>query len=119
MNKDLLERARWFSWRRQRLDRTCRGVEDCLQSVIGVSSHNPSGPLSLLAAMAGEMKRRDMQEALGLKHEEHFREAYLLPALKLGGVEMTLPDKPRSSKQRYRITPRGKDLLKKLREDND
>ncbi len=65
------------------------------------------------------MKRRDMQTALGLKHEDHFREAYLLPALKLGGIEMTLPDKPRSSKQRYRITPRGEEILKQHREDND
>jgi ATP-dependent DNA helicase RecG len=31
--------------------------------------------------MAGEMKRAEIQEAIGLKHEEHFREAYLLPAL--------------------------------------
>jgi ATP-dependent DNA helicase RecG len=69
--------------------------------------------------MAGEMKRREIQEALGLRHEEHFREAYLLPALKLGGVEMTLPSKPRSSKQRYRITPLGEGVLKKLREGTD
>jgi ATP-dependent DNA helicase RecG len=69
--------------------------------------------------MAGEMKRREMQDALGLKHEEHFRKAYLLPALKLGGVEMTLPSKPRSSKQRYRITQLGEGVLKKLREGTD
>lgn len=52
--------------------------------------------LRLLEVMAGEMSRREMQEALGLKHEEHFRDAYLLPALKLGGIEMTIPGKPRS-----------------------
>ncbi len=75
--------------------------------------------LRLLVAMTGEMKRREMQDALGLRHEEHFREAYLLPALKLGGVEMTIPCKPRSSKQRYRITPRGEDVLKKRREGTD
>ncbi|HKI06493.1 MAG TPA: hypothetical protein VKK31_31230 [Thermoanaerobaculia bacterium] len=68
--------------------------------------------LRLLEAMKGEMKRLEMQAALGLKHEEHFRKAYLLPALKLGGVEMTLPEKPRSSKQRYRITQRGTEFLK-------
>lgn len=44
-----LERARWWSWRRQRLDRTCRGVDDCLRSIIGVYSANPHGSLSLLA----------------------------------------------------------------------
>jgi len=63
------------------------------------------------------MKRREIQAALELKHEDHFREAYLLPALELGGIEMTFPDKPRSPKQRYRITPQGKEVLKRHQED--
>jgi ATP-dependent DNA helicase RecG len=33
---------------------------------------------------------------------------YLLPALAEGLVEMTRPDKPRSSKQRYRLTEKGR-----------
>ena len=61
----------------------------------------------LLAVIGGEMKRAEMQEALGLRHEDHFRDAYLLPALAAKVIEMTQPDKPRSSKQRYRLTPRG------------
>ena len=61
--------------------------------------------------MAGEMKRTEIQDALGLKHEEHFRDAYLLPALSAYVIEMTQPDKPRSSKQRYRLTERGTALL--------
>jgi DNA-binding PadR family transcriptional regulator len=60
-----------------------------------------------------------VEVGLGLKHEEHFRKSYLLPALKAGLIEMTLPGKPRSSKQRYRITPRGRNVLKKLRKGND
>ncbi len=62
----------------------------------------------LLAVTQGEMKRRDLQAALGLRHEEHFREAYLRPALESGVIEMTLPDKPRSRMQKYRLTPRGR-----------
>jgi hypothetical protein len=61
----------------------------------------------LLAVMLGEMKRTDMQAALGLKHEEHFREAYLGPALAEGLIEMTIPDKPKSRLQRYRLTAAG------------
>ena len=65
----------------------------------------------LLAVMSGEMKRADMQQAIGLKHEKHFRDAYLLPALAVGVIEMTHPDKPQSSKQRYRLTAQGKAAL--------
>lgn len=35
----------------------------------------------LLRAMSGEMTRQRIQEALGLKHEDHFRHAYLLLTL--------------------------------------
>lgn len=46
---EILSLARWWSWRRQRLDRSCRGVDDCLRSVTGIFSAHPAGPLSLLA----------------------------------------------------------------------
>lgn len=49
--------------------------------------------------------------SIGLKHEDHFREAYLLPALAANVIAMTQPDKPLSSKQRYRLTERGSALL--------
>lgn len=62
----------------------------------------------LLGALQGEMKRTDLQEALGLKHEDHFRDAYLKPALDRGLIEMTIPDKPRSRLQKYRLTASGR-----------
>jgi len=45
---------------------------------------------------------REMMELLGLKHRPSFRDNYLLPALKLGHIEMTIPNKPNSSKQKYK-----------------
>ena len=68
----------------------------------------------LLRVLSGEMARLDIQEALGLKHEDHFRKSYLLPALQAGLIEMTIPDKPRSSKQRYRLTLAGSEYLKQI-----
>lgn len=65
----------------------------------------------LLAVMTGEMKRSEVQAALGLKHEDHFRNAYLVPALQSGLIEMTIPGKPKSSKQRYRLSEVGKKML--------
>ena len=68
----------------------------------------------LLRVLSGEMTRQDIQEALGLKHRDHFNQAYLLPTLQAGLIEMTIPDKPRSSKQRYRLTPAGSEYLKRI-----
>ena len=73
-----------------------------------------AGEVRLLQVMSGEMTRQRLQEALGLKHEDHFREAYLTPALRAGLIEMTIPDKPGSSKQRYRLTPAGSAYLKQM-----
>lgn len=65
----------------------------------------------MLQVIEGEMKRSEIQERLGLKHEEHFRESYLLPALELGVIEMTIPDKPTSRLQKYRLTKKGLQLM--------
>ena len=61
----------------------------------------------LLDALSDDMSRQELQQALELKHRDHFNAAYLAPALRLGLVEMTIPDMPRSSKQRYRLTAAG------------
>ncbi len=66
--------------------------------------------------MSGEMTRQRPQQALGLKHEGHFREACPIPALRAGTIEMTIQDKPRSSKQRYRLTPEGSAYLQQTEE---
>lgn len=70
----------------------------------------------LLSVQVGEMKHTDIQEALALRHEDYFREAYLIPALGAGVIEMTIPGKPRSSKQKYRLTPKGRDLIAEMKE---
>lgn len=42
-----------------------------------------------------------IMSALGLKSRETFRKNYIGPAIKMGAVRMTLPDKPNSKNQRY------------------
>jgi ATP-dependent DNA helicase RecG len=71
--------------------------------------------LQMLRAFVGDMQRRDLQRLLGLKDDEHFRKAYLLPAIKNNLIEMTLPDKSHSSKQRYRLTGKGRLFLESNR----
>ncbi len=44
---------------------------------------------------------KELMKLLNLQSRSSFRENYLLPAIKSGFVEMTLPDKPNSRNQRY------------------
>jgi len=60
--------------------------------------------MRLLPLCITPTSRKELQEELGLKDIEHFRKVYLLPALVSGFIERTIPDKPQSSKQRYRLT---------------
>ena len=68
----------------------------------------------LVLVLAGRMSRAQIQQALGLRHEDHFRGSYLIPALQSGLVEMTIPDRPTSSRQQYRLTAKGEALQAKL-----
>ena len=49
---------------------------------------------------------KELMERLGIKHRPNFRDKYLLPAIKLGLIEMTIPNKPNSSKQKYKKSGR-------------
>ena len=68
----------------------------------------------LLWAMEGEMTGQELRQVLALKDPKHFRKTYLQPALDTGLIEMTLPDKPHSRRQRYRLTPRGSTQRRRL-----
>ena len=70
--------------------------------------------IELLHAIDGSMSRNELQAALGLTHRDHFTNAYLSPALEAGPVEMTIPDKPTSSRQKYQLTDAGRALLTSL-----
>jgi len=66
----------------------------------------------LLTALAnGERTPVSLRSELGLKHRSRFRENYIHPALDAGLIEYTIPDKPNSRLQKYRITERGRQFL--------
>jgi ATP-dependent DNA helicase RecG len=71
----------------------------------------------LVDALDGAMSRAALMAALGLRDEKHFRTQYQQAAVALGLVEMTIPDKPNSRLQRYRLTDAGKTL--RARRDAD
>lgn len=69
--------------------------------------------VAIFHAEKHDMSRAELQKALKLSDREHFSNEYLQPAIAAGLIEMTIPDKPRSNKQKYRLTARGQDALKK------
>jgi hypothetical protein len=70
----------------------------------------------MLAVIKGDMGRREIQAKLGLADEKHFREFYQQPAIAQGLIEMTIPDKPKSRLQKYRLTEKGRGFLAQHRE---
>ncbi|MCL2648253.1 MAG: DUF4062 domain-containing protein [Phycisphaerales bacterium] len=74
-----------------------------------------SDPVSqLIRALEFEDKSAgDLRKLLGIKHRPNFRENYLHPALQRGFIKLTLPDKPNSRLQKYRLTIKGRAHLAK------
>lgn len=68
----------------------------------------------LLAVIRGEVDRDALQAALGLSDRKSFRQRYLKPALDGGLIEMTIPAKPNSRLQRYRLTDKGFNLCRRI-----
>ena len=59
------------------------------------------------------MTRQELQKKLELKGRANFEERYLRPAIENGLIEYTIPDKPNSRLQKYRLTKKGTEYLKK------
>ncbi len=68
----------------------------------------------ILKVLQGEMTRDELLYALNLKSIKNLRKRYLAPAIEQGYIEMTLPEKPKSKNQRYRLTEKGCVVQKQL-----
>ena len=65
----------------------------------------------MLKILKAEMSRDEIMSSLGLNDRKNFREVYLNPAIEYNLVSLTIPDKPTSSKQKYRLTELGKSVI--------
>ncbi len=83
-------------------------IYDTLREIAKTQNGNTyegvSVPVKLLLDKLGEdtLSAQQIMERLGLKSRASFRKVYLVPALEQKLIEMEFPDKPNSSKQRYR-----------------
>ena len=68
----------------------------------------------LVSILTGEMGRSDLQRLLSIKNRDYFRTDYLNPAISNGYIELTIPDKPNSQNQKYRLTAKGLALKNSL-----
>ncbi len=98
----------------QTVEEYARDVERDVPWLPDDDSNVPSTPQvtpqvrRLLAALGGkELDARELRSLLGLSDAKSFRQRYLRKAIDAGLVEMTIPDKPRSRNQRYRLTALG------------
>ena len=62
----------------------------------------------------GTLSALECMTRIGLSHRPTFRANYLHPALAAGLIERTLPGKPNSRLQKYRLTPKGRAWLSQI-----
>jgi ATP-dependent DNA helicase RecG len=72
----------------------------------------------LQALREDTLSSQEILERLVLSHRPTLLYDYLQPALRAALIEMTVPDKPRSSRQRYRLTAQGREVLKKQKKES-
>ena len=75
--------------------------------------------MKLLANFEGSHSIAELMELVGRTNRTKFREQVLNPIIETRLIEMTIPDKPRSSKQKYRLTEKGRALQSQLTHDED
>lgn len=97
-----------------------RPGETASETEAHVDAHEAHEPMSdtemavLRSCAAGSVSTPGFFNTLGYgSRTGNFKKA-LARLLEMGLVEMTLPDRPRSSKQKYRLTAKGKDVLRGL-----
>ena len=66
----------------------------------------------LLVALGDQtLSLQELMQTLGLSHRPNFLALHLRPALVAQLIQMTVPDKPQSRLQKYRLTPAGRRWL--------
>ncbi len=65
----------------------------------------------LLHATESSADLQTLMKEAGHTNRTRFRNAVLQPLIEAGLIAPTIPDKPRSSKQKYRLMPAGRDAL--------
>jgi len=68
----------------------------------------------LISVIECEINRQEIQDKLKLNDRMNFIKNYLNPGMEEELIEMTIPDKPNSRLQKYRLTKKGMSLKQSL-----
>lgn len=71
--------------------------------------------IAILNACVEPIRLVELLQKTGFRDRTKFRNRYLNPLLAEALIEMTIPDKPQSRNQCYRLTPKGQALLQEIK----
>ena len=81
--------------------------EDLVGTKLGLSGDQ----VEVLCICVAETSISELMDSAGRTNRTKFRNSILKPLMQTGLIEMTIPDRPRSSNQKYRVTEKGRALL--------
>ena len=61
--------------------------------------------------MEGDNSTPELMKLLNIKHRPTFMSNYIRPAINLELIKMTIPETPKTKKQRYILTEKGKKYI--------
>ena len=84
-------------------------TDNFIRITLPISAHDHASVQveKLVSILTGEMGRSELQGLLLIKNRDYFRTDNLNPAISNGYIELTIPDKPNSQNQKYRLTAKG------------
>ena len=95
--------------RRKKILAQVEAQEDQVGTKLALSRHQ----VEILHKCQADSSITALMEIAERADRTKFRNQVLNPLIKAKLIEMTIPDKPRSSKQKYRLTKKGREELKK------
>ena len=98
------------------MPRNCELMQFFTAQVAGQDTMEITMEVQKLIIVCHEEKtRNELMTKLGLKGRDNFGKLYLQPDLKENIIEMTIPDKPNSRLQKYRLTGKGVEVQRNLK----
>lgn len=89
------------------------------QAEVGAQSGPSRDQVLILRNLAQDRGIAELMALLERSNRTKFRDQVLSPLVDAGLIEMAIPDKPQSSKQKYRLTAAGRALLEQHARSRD